>query len=196
MKYYVYSHMQADTGEVFYIGKGMNNRAYSKYRRSSWWKNIANKHDWKVIIIKDSLSEEEAFELEKFYIKEYGRRDLGTGTLINLTDGGDGISNISSSTRKKMSDSKKGTKRSYESNRKTSMSLKGKPSGREGKVVSEEGRNNISEGLRGHFVSEETRKKLSDKLKGRVFSEETRKKMSESRKGKKRITYHKIVNDE
>jgi hypothetical protein len=36
-------------------------------------------------------TENEAFEKEKELIKEYGRRDLGTGTLCNLTDGGDGV---------------------------------------------------------------------------------------------------------
>jgi len=37
-------------------------------------------------------SEAEAFEVEMFLISYYGRKDLGTGCLRNLTDGGDGAS--------------------------------------------------------------------------------------------------------
>ena len=38
------------------------------------------------------MSEGDAFEAERFLISYYGRVDLGTGSLRNLTDGGDGAS--------------------------------------------------------------------------------------------------------
>ena len=161
MKYYVYSHITKDTGKIFYIGKGRGNRAFSE-DRSKLWKNVANKHGWKAVIICDDLTEDEAFEVEKFYIKEYGRIDLGTGNLVNLTDGGEGPSNPSIETRRKMSISHKG------------------------KVLSEEHIKKISLLHKGRKRSEETRKKISESAKRRVFSEETRQKMSESKKGKRR----------
>ena len=167
MNYYIYSHIQEDTGEVFYIGKGKGNRAYSDKDRSNLWKNVAKKHGWKVVLLCNDLTELEAFEVEKFYIKEYGRRDLGTGTLVNMTDGGEGRSNPSEETRKKISDKSKGH------------------------AVSEEHRKKISEKLTGRVFSEETRKKMSDsqkgntKWEGRKHSDETIKKMSDAAKGKK-----------
>jgi hypothetical protein len=42
--------------------------------------------------LRKDLPEGKAFEWEKFYIKHYGRIDLGTGILRNLTDGGEGQS--------------------------------------------------------------------------------------------------------
>jgi hypothetical protein len=37
--------------------------------------------------------------IEKYYIRKYGRRDLGTGCLVNLTDGGEGVSGLVCSTK-------------------------------------------------------------------------------------------------
>ena len=45
-----------------------------------------------IIIIKDNLNEKEAFELEKYLIKNIGRYDLKKGPLCNFTDGGEGSS--------------------------------------------------------------------------------------------------------
>jgi hypothetical protein len=48
-------------------------------------------------------SEGDAFDAERFLISFYGRRDIGTGCLANLTDGGEGTSGIvnSEATREK-----------------------------------------------------------------------------------------------
>jgi hypothetical protein len=44
-----------------------------------------------VIKIINCRSEKEAFELEKFLIFEIGRKDLGLGSLLNNTEGGEGL---------------------------------------------------------------------------------------------------------
>ena len=93
MIYYVYSHINAITKEVFYIGKGKDKRAYIKRGRSKYWKRIVNKYGYEIEIIHSNLSNEEACKLEKEYILKYGRRDIGTGILINFTDGGEGTLN-------------------------------------------------------------------------------------------------------
>ena len=72
----VYRHIREDTNEVFYIGIGKTDkRSYEKNRhRSDFWKNIA-KNGFKVDIIFDDLTWEEAGEKEKEFILLYGRKD-------------------------------------------------------------------------------------------------------------------------
>lgn len=50
---------------------------------------------------------------ERKIIQYYGRRDLETGILTNKTDGGEGIANISESTRQKLSESHSGEKNGF-----------------------------------------------------------------------------------
>lgn len=90
-KYYVYLHRKKTDGSIFYVGKGSNNRAYENITsRNSFWKNISNKHGYYVDFANKNLTEEEAFELEKFLIQEI--KDLNRHKLCNLTDGGEGCS--------------------------------------------------------------------------------------------------------
>ena len=88
----IYRHLKP-CGEVFYIGIGKGKRPYVKSNRSKFWKDIVNKYGYNVDIIHSTTSWEEACELEKILISWYGRRDLNNGTLVNLTDGGDGTLN-------------------------------------------------------------------------------------------------------
>ena len=91
---YIYRHIRKDTSEVFYIGIAtQKNRASSKHGRSKFWKRVVDKTDFEVEIILDDLTWEEVCEKEKEFIKLYGRKDLGLGTLVNMTDGGDGTIN-------------------------------------------------------------------------------------------------------
>lgn len=107
---YVYIHVKPGNGEIFYVGKGKGNRAYSKHNRSNFWQRTVNKYGLDVFIIENNLTEEEAFELEIKYIKSIGRRDLGTGTLVNMSDGGEGNAGhqFSEETKLKISVAKKG----------------------------------------------------------------------------------------
>jgi len=107
----VYLHKRLDTNEVFYIGVGINKyRASSKFGRSNHWYNVVNKHGYKVEIYSKLNSYEEALNLEKKLIKEYGRLCNKTGKLINITEGGDGIVGMkhSEESKLKMSLSNKG----------------------------------------------------------------------------------------
>lgn len=100
-KYYVYNHVTL-TGEVFYVGKGTDRRAWATNGRSRFWKKVANKHGYNVVIVQDDMTEDDAFALEIDLIAQHGRRDKGTGTLVNLTDGGEGPSgrvNLSEKTK-------------------------------------------------------------------------------------------------
>lgn len=101
-KYFVYRHVRHDTNMPFYIGKGTTElrgiseecvyyRAFSRRIRNRIWKFIVAKTSFDVDIIYVCDSPEIALEKEKEFIAMYGRIDKGTGTLCNLTDGGDGV---------------------------------------------------------------------------------------------------------
>lgn len=91
---YIYRHIRLDKNEPFYIGISLNNinykRAYSNFHRNKIWKDIVNKTEYEVEILLDNLTKEEIFTKEKEFIKLYGRKNLGTGCLANMTDGGEG----------------------------------------------------------------------------------------------------------
>lgn len=113
--FYVYRYNRID-GTPYYIGKGKGNRAYVSHRRRNN-SCILPKVDGlvdktRIILIEKNLTEEEAFALETKLIKEYGRKDIGTGILVNLTDGGDGTSNMSPESREAISKILSGIKRS------------------------------------------------------------------------------------
>ncbi len=109
-KYYLYRHIRLDKNEVFYVGIGSKykqspyKRAYDYWGRSVLWKRISDKTKYEVEIILESDSLSFIKEKEREFIKMYGRINLQTGTLCNLTDGGEGINNIivSQDTRDKL----------------------------------------------------------------------------------------------
>ncbi len=106
--YYIYFHINPLKNEIFYVGKGHGDRAYSKFSRSDFWKKTVNKYGFIVDITEKGLTNEEAKKREKFWIKRLGRKDLGLGKLANHTDGGDGCVNMSIETRNKISKANKG----------------------------------------------------------------------------------------
>lgn len=149
---YVYRHIRIDKNEPFYIGIGKTiKRAYSKKNRNIHWKRIVNKTEYQVDILFDNLSWEQAYEKEKEFISFYGRRNLGTGTLVNLTDGGEGTLNlkVSDLTKSKNSALHKGNK--Y----------------RLGHKISNEHKLKVIESNKKRIWSDESKKKLSLAFKGK-----------------------------
>ena len=85
----VYQHRRKDTNEVFYVGIGKTKKRAFKFGRNSYWNNIAYK-GYEIEIIFENITWEQAIQKEKELILLYGRKDLGLGTLVNMTNGGDG----------------------------------------------------------------------------------------------------------
>ena len=84
--YYVYQYLRID-GTPYYIGKGQGNRAYSKLH------NIhLPKDQTRIVMIEENMLETDAIAMEIELIAKYGRKDIGTGILRNLTNGGEGLS--------------------------------------------------------------------------------------------------------
>ena len=154
----VYIHKRLDTDGIFYVGiANRKDRPYSKCNRNKHWLNIVNKTDYKVLIIVDNVTHQEACDIEKVLIWTYGRQDLGEGCLTNMTDGGEGTINFSEEVRIKISKSKLGKRHSDETKNKISLSLKGR-------------KNN-----RIHKHSEETKIKISKRKNKKVILIETNK---------------------
>lgn len=101
--------------EPFYIGKGHNNRMFAhlqeyRLRKKNHLSNKINKilklgNDPVMFKIYENLSEEEAFEKEIFLINTIGRKIKNEGPLVNIVDGGNGVTGLvhTKDSRKKMS---------------------------------------------------------------------------------------------
>jgi hypothetical protein len=191
MHYYTYAYLREDK-TPYYIGKGKGNRLYKRGSRVF----APPKDKSRIIYLKQNLTEGEAFKHEIYMIAVLGRIDLGTGILHNRTDGGEGISNPSEETRRKMSETHKGKivseesrKRigeanknpSEETRRKKSDANRGENNPNYGKTASKETRKKLSEALKN--PSEEIRRKISEASKNR--SKEILKKIGEAQKGRK-----------
>ena len=155
----VYQHRRLDNNTIFYIGIGKDSsRAYSKKKRNKYWKNIVNKVGYAVDILIDGCSIDDAKIVEIGMISDYGRIDLGLGTLVNMTDGGDGTINHSPEVIESISQKLKGRIRSAEAVEKQRLT----------KI--------------GTKLSNETKLKISNSHKGKVFTEEHKGKLSEKAK--------------
>lgn len=121
-RFCIYRHIRLDTNKVFYIGIGNTKRPRIKSDRSQFWKNITNKTEYEIQILKSDLTWEEACELEIILISYYGRIDNKTGILVNLTNGGMGGNGIivSKKTKKLQSKIQKNNPIAYWKNKKLS----------------------------------------------------------------------------
>jgi len=147
---YVYRHIRLDKNQPFYIGigsddKGKYKRAYVKSKRNKYWHNIVSNTAYRVEILMDDLTIDEAKKKEIEFIKLYGRINYyengikiinNENLLCNLTDGGDESSFM------------------------------------KGHKFSDDHKNKISNSLKGRTFSEEHKLKLYTPRKGRKISEE------------------------
>jgi len=109
--YYVYAYLRskdsetAKAGTPYYIGKGKGDRAIRRHPGVS-----VPSDQSKIVFIEQNLTNVGACAIERNLIRWYGRKDLGTGILLNRTHGADGGKGgspkgrvFSENTRKKLS---------------------------------------------------------------------------------------------
>jgi hypothetical protein len=219
-EFYVYMYCKV-VGTPFYVGKGKDDR-HLYHLQEAKKENTKDPNNLKINTIRKilksgnepivkfidtDLSEEQAFELEEFLISEIGRVDVGTGTLTNLTNGGEGLSglvrDLSGENNPNYGNTGElcawwGRKHTEETKLKMSAWQKGIPKSEEAKKnmrkpKSEEGRANIAKARResNYRPSEETKRKLSEvsrgrpsPLKGRTLTEEHKQRISKQSAGK------------
>ena len=159
---FVYRHIRLDKNEPFYIGIGSRSsqdRAYYTKKRNSIWDRIYQKTEIDVEILFDNISWEEAKRKEIEFIALYGRINTNTGTLANLTDGGDGMLGFkfSDKARKNMSNAQKLKPTISDLTRKKlSIAGKNKPGPWKGKKLSQQHIEKIKIGIKDRIVTKIT----------------------------------------
>lgn len=188
--YYLYRHIRNDKNEPFYIGVGTDkgkkrhyNRSREVSNRNSLWKKIVVKTEYQIEIMMESDDYDFILNKEIEFIALYGRIDLHTGSLANLTSGGKGVAKLDPVTNQRRIYKMKGRIVSKETRQKLSEGRKGQKNWRYGVKYTPEQCLEISKRMKGHTYS-----------LGRKHSEESKKKISESRFGSKHWLSRKVIN--
>lgn len=202
--YYVYIYWRLDINEPFYIGKGHGKRWKVLKRENTNFNRIVNKYPIAVEIIKDNLTEQEAFYWEEKIINtlvfEYGysiniknnRSNNKYRHLVNMTWGGEGNSGYSHTEiwKENASKTRKGEnnpnyKNYWTEEQKESLSKKQKERLKNkenhpnyGRKWSEETKEKMSKAKKGKYVGE------NNPNYGRHASKETKEKISRANRGR------------
>jgi hypothetical protein len=173
-RFYTYAYLRKDR-TPYYIGKGKEDRAYKIHQKGI----SVPKNNSRIILLKQNLTEEDAFKHEIYMIAVLGRKDLGTGILRNRSDGGEGPSGAvkSEEYKKNKSESMRG-ENNYNFGKSFSKEHKRKLS--EAKV----GEKNPSYGKRGEESHWYGKTGKNHPAYGRKNSKEYRERQSELLKGK------------
>jgi hypothetical protein len=178
-EYYTYAYLRKD-GTPYYIGKGKDNRAYSK-KRSIRPPGDTNR----ILILKENLTEEDAFKHEIYMIGVFGKKING-GILHNITDGGEGVSGMKHTdiSKEKIGRAFRGKKLTPEHVEKI-RNCKWGNSWNKGKTISQEQREKIRQTMLGVKHTPERRRRQSEAHKGVKHSPERCAKKSLSTIGRK-----------
>lgn len=182
--FYVYAWFREDYGTPFYIGKGKNNRYLRLDNRKAHFMNIYNTVPTRVEILKDGLTEKEAFKLEmeiihdlvfnqgySIEVPEFKSPKIKGKHLVNLTWGGDGTTGYT-----------------YKQSEQTIANRVAKNTG---KKRTPEQRENISKGIKKYLSNEKELERLKNLRKGFKTSEETKELLRQQKLGKKLSDEHK-----
>lgn len=168
-RFYTYAYLRED-GTPYYIGKGTGKRVYDNYKRTV----KCPKDKKRVLFLKKNLTEEEAFKHEIYMIAVFGRKDLGTGSLFNFTNGGEGTSGYihTEECKKIMSSFKKGKSLTAGHREKLSKVGKGIKWWNNGVIEKKFYENPGNEWIQGRLKNEEVKIKYGQKNIGKKPTKE------------------------
>lgn len=97
--FYVYIWYVVETHYVFYVGKGRDRRCKRIQRRNEIFNSYYDNQECTYSIVKNNLTEEEAFEEEKKLIEHYKSIGMADANIMPGGYGGDVISHLSKERR-------------------------------------------------------------------------------------------------
>lgn len=173
MEFYTYCYL-SKRGKPYYVGKGKGNRINEPHQGL-----VVLPPTERRIYLKKGLTEEEAFKHEVYMIAVLGRKDIGTGCLINLTDGGEGTCGwrMPQEVKDKIGGANSGRER---------IDMRGDKNPMRNPEIAEI----VAEAKRGKPRDIETKQKISKSLTGRKDASEIKQKKSEALRGKKKSSTH------
>jgi hypothetical protein len=180
-KHYTYGLCRKD-GKLFYVGVGQRGRLFRHetdtkrgYVYNKLKSGIINKEEYLLYVLFIVSSDRDScLKMEANVIRKFGRRDIGTGTLSNLTDGGDSGPNGCVYSEERLL---KHTLLMRENADKIANTLKARYDS-----LSKEEQKEISSRLDGHRNNEKALKKIGEKSKERWSDPEYRKRLSDIQK--------------
>ncbi len=186
--FYTYIWMREDW-TPYYVGKGSKNRAFINQGHT-----VHKPSNLLRIFVQYWESEEKAFEMEKWYISFYGRKDILTGCLQNHTDGGENPPNMkgvpkSEEHKRKIGNKSRGRIFPLSAKKKLSLERKGKHFSfstefKKGQEPWNKGKS-VCSGEENPFYgkkhTDETKRKISEANRGKVSAMKGRKHTSESK---------------
>jgi hypothetical protein len=179
---YVYCYLRetasatAKAGTPYYIGiASSGDRPFHKNHNAP-----VPRDRQRVRILRQGLTPDEARRWECFYIARFGRKDIGTGILCNLTNGGEGAYGAvrTPEQRKRYRAANIGRKHTHEAREAVRAA-------RLGKTIPDSARQKISETLTGRQLSPEHRQKIGEANRRRHVSDETKQAIAEKARDRK-----------
>lgn len=187
--FYIYTHSRPD-GVVFYVGKGVGDRAVDFYQRSDYHKRITAKHGVNNILVAayEVFNEVHAYAVERMLIMAMRKAGL---KLCNQDDGGSGRVGVrlTDDHKEKLCQAGIGHLVSAETRLKISHAGMGRVSSAATRLLLSQKTLSVSHkaallaATTGRVVSEDQKDRARQKMLGRVLSPEHIQKLSDSHKG-------------
>lgn len=200
--FYVYFLIDPRTGIPFYVGKGCGNRMFCHEKfvingrvpnNNFLLKNrIKELLNLKLPIVYEkvyeNLDSNQAERIEALYIQCIGRIQTGKGTLLNLTEGGEGTNHLTEETKRKISIALTGRTFSDKHRKHLSIQMLNRPrsfftriaNSQRGRKHTKETKEKISKNKLQYYKNSENKEFIVSKIRENLKNPEVRKKISNS----------------